>query len=95
MKLKKLTALLSAMCMLFCCTVPAVKTDFAGTVLSVSAEEGYPFKTTSDYVYNQLTAEEQTLYDDLIAACTAVDESSETYEHVPEVYYTDLTFEQA
>lgn len=62
--------------------------------LLTAVAEGYPFRTSSTYYYDQFGTEEKALYDGMLLACRLVDESADDYTTVPNVPYAGLTYEQ-
>lgn len=52
--------------------------------------EGYPFRTTCDYYYNQFDSNAQKLYNDLLSVAKTIDESNKTYVEAPLVYYSGI-----
>ena len=62
-----------------------------GAPLAEVCAEGYPFRTTCDYYYEQFTSSAQKLYDDLLAVSKMIDESEDTYQKSPLVYYTGIS----
>ena len=92
MMLRRITAFLTAaaagLCMLSA-PLTAVPTG-AASVQSASlflAKDGYPFGTSSTYVYDQLPADWKTLYDNLLTACQQVDNDTTSYTSTPRANY--------
>ena len=56
--------------------------------------EGYPFRTTCDYYYDQFDSGAQKLYDDLLSVAKMMDESDETYIKSPQIYYQNIDSEE-
>ena len=89
----RITAVLTAAAAGFCmlsAPLTAVPTGASSVQypLSVLANDGYPFNTSSSYVYNQLSADEKTLYDNLLASCQQVDNDAAAYTMTPGASYS-------
>ncbi|GEM_PF-2714372 len=82
MKNKTIIAVLMS---LLCISAPLTGTAFPGQmIISASAEE-YLFQTNCSYIYNSLSADQKSVYDQLLQSCREVDESSGIYETIPAV----------
>ena len=79
MKFQKLTSALCAVCMMI--------TVIPGE-LSVSAE------TCCSYVYTALSSDEQEIYDKFLISCLKVENSSDTYETIPEITTRKFTVDE-
>ena len=72
----------------------ALSTTMLCTPVLEAYAEGYPFRTTCDYYYDQFDSGAQKLYDDLLSVAKMMDDSDETYIKSPEIYYQNIDSEE-
>ena len=85
MKKYRLTACLTALASGICIMTAPLLTAFA---------DGYPFRTTCSYYYDQFDDNARLLYDRLLAASQTVDDSYENFTEVPRVPCPDMPYAQ-
>ena len=84
MKIHRLTA---------CVTALAAGLTMLTAPLQAFAD-GYPFRTSCSYYYDQFDSNARQLYDGMYAAAQAVDDSGADFMTVPNVPYYGLTYDQ-
>ena len=56
--------------------------------------EGYPFRTTCDYYYNQFDSNAQKLYDNLLSVAKMIDESNDTFIKSQMITYRGMNLDE-